>query len=104
MTSDRVYRKGIPLYEVLKQMKEDTFGKLETFYVYTFIQKLMEWSVGNKAILSDGLVVEVVFVHPDEPLNPLVRHNEKLMDLRKSELFIKELLPVEYEMTIDAFQ
>ncbi|GAE33606.1 HD-GYP domain-containing protein [Halalkalibacter akibai] len=95
MTSDRVYRRGHALYDVLKQMKEDAFGKLEPSYVYTFIQKLMELSIGNQAILSNGQIVEVVFIYPDEPFNPLVRCNEQLIDLRSSELKMKQLLTVE---------
>lgn len=95
MTSDRVYRKGMALYDVLKQLKEDSFGKLDPLYVSTFIQKLMELSIGNKAILNNGSAAEVIFVFGDEPFNPLVRVNEELIDLRKSDLYINQLLSIE---------
>ena len=92
---DRVYRKGMALYDVLRKMKEDAFGKLEPTYVSTFIQKLMELSIGNKAILNDGRVAEVVFIFADEPFNPLVRLGQELIDLRKSESHIQQLLSVD---------
>ncbi|MFC0561119.1 HD-GYP domain-containing protein [Halalkalibacter alkalisediminis] len=95
MTSDRVYRKGMALYDVLRQMKEEAFGKLEPTYVSTFIQKLMELSIGNKAILSNGRVAEVVFIFADEPFNPLVRLDQELVDLRKSEWHIQQLLSID---------
>ncbi|WP_144448590.1 HD-GYP domain-containing protein [Halalkalibacter nanhaiisediminis] len=92
MISDRVYRKGFALYDVLKQIKNDAFRKLEPTHVGLFIKRFMEMAIGNYAELNNGLHVEIVFVFEDDPINPLVRFHKELIDLRRSKLYIKKLI------------
>ena len=92
MISDRVYRKGFALYDVLKQIKNDGFRKLEPAHVTLFTRRFMEISIGSYAELNNGLRVEIVFVFGDDPINPLVRFHKELIDLRKSPLYIMKLI------------
>ncbi|WP_216831272.1 HD-GYP domain-containing protein [Alkalihalobacterium elongatum] len=88
MTSDRVYRNQIALYEVLKQMKTEAFGKLDPKMTYIFIQRIMEMSIGNQVYLNDGSIGQIVFVYHDDPINPVINLDGELKDLRYSPLYI----------------
>ena len=92
MSSDRVYRKGIPINDVLLQMRNDSFGMLDPKMTSVFIQKIMEMSIGNTVLLSNGLKGKVVFIHRDDPVHPFVRVGDEIIDLRVSKLYIKTFL------------
>ncbi|MCL7747601.1 HD-GYP domain-containing protein [Halalkalibacter alkaliphilus] len=92
MTSDRVYRKGHSLYAVLKHIKDESFGKLEPTYAAMFVTKFMELSIGQYAELSNGEVAEIVFIFPQDPINPLVRLHDELIELGKTNLYITKLI------------
>ncbi|MDE5416226.1 HD-GYP domain-containing protein [Alkalihalobacterium chitinilyticum] len=88
MTSDRVYRGQVALYEVLKQMKSEAFGKLDPKMTYLFIQRIMEMSIGNQVYLDDRSIGEIVFIHHDDPINPVINIAGELIDLRYSQRYI----------------
>ncbi|MDY7224299.1 HD-GYP domain-containing protein [Halalkalibacterium halodurans] len=94
MTSDRVYRKGMALYDVLLQMRQDRFGKLEPRITDFFVRRFMEQCIGSKARLNDGSRVEIVFIPYENPICPIVKQGTNYIDLRMSPLYIQELIPV----------
>ncbi|WP_100405753.1 HD-GYP domain-containing protein [Bacillus solitudinis] len=86
MTSDRVYRKGLSFYDVLREMKNDSFGRLDPLMIQVFIRKLMNMSIGNRAELNNGLIVEILFIPQEDPINPLVRSHKEFI-AKKSALY-----------------
>lgn len=92
MTSDRVYRRGIPINQVLKQMRSDSFGMLDPKMTSIFIMKIMEMSIGNTVLLSNGAVGKIVFIFRNDPVHPLIRTGDKVIDLRSSNLQIETFL------------
>lgn len=83
MTSDRYYRKAAPLYEVLLQMEECVFGKLDPYICRVFINKLMQSMIGNDVELTDGRTGKIVMILATDPLRPLVNIDEDFIDLSK---------------------
>ncbi|AWV34149.1 MULTISPECIES: HD-GYP domain-containing protein [Paenibacillus] len=83
MTSDRFYRKAAPLYEVLLQMEESVFGKLDPYICRVFINKLMQSMLGNEVELTDGRKGKIVMILATDPLRPLVNIDEDFIDLSK---------------------
>ncbi len=73
-------------------MKNEAFGRLEPSLVQLFIHRLMLMAIGNKALLSNDLVIDIVFVSPEDPIKPIVRFHKDFIDLRKSNLYIKKLI------------
>ncbi|MBT2288026.1 HD-GYP domain-containing protein [Paenibacillus albidus] len=95
MTSDRYYRQAAPLYEVLLQMEEDVYGKLDPYICRVFINKLMQSMIGNEAELSDGRTGRIVMIQSNDPLRPLVNIGEEFVDLSKERsLGITRVLPL----------
>jgi HD-GYP domain-containing protein (c-di-GMP phosphodiesterase class II) len=83
MTSDRFYRKAAPLYEVLLQMEESVFGKLDPYICRVFINKLMQSMIGNEVELTDGRTGKIIMILSNDPLRPLVNIGEDFIDLSK---------------------
>lgn len=83
MTSDRFYRKASPLYEVLLQMEENVFGKLDPYICRVFINKLMQSMIGNEVELTDGRTGKIIMILATDPLRPLVNIDEDFIDLSK---------------------
>lgn len=94
MTSDRFYRKASPLYEVLIQMQESVYGKLDPYICRVFIDKLMQSMIGNEVELTDGRTGRIVMILSHDPLRPLVNIGEDFVDLSKERtLGIVRVLP-----------
>ncbi|OKP66168.1 hypothetical protein A3844_08215 [Paenibacillus helianthi] len=94
MTSDRYYRSAAPLYEVLKQMEDNSFGKLDPYICSVFINKLMQSMIGNDALLTDGQIGKIIMILAHDPLRPLVNIGEDFIDLSKHRtLGIVRVLP-----------
>lgn len=83
MTSDRFYRKASPLYEVLLQMEENVFGKLDPYICRVFINKLMQSMIGNEVELTDGRTGKIIMILATDPLRPLVNIEDEFIDLSK---------------------
>jgi putative nucleotidyltransferase with HDIG domain len=83
MTSHRVYRPGKSFCEVIRQLHESRFGKLDPEIIEVFLRHIMTMAIGNEVILSDGRRAKVVFIHPQDPLNPIVAVGDEYIDLRK---------------------
>lgn len=94
MTSERFYRKAAPLYEVLRQMQDSVYGKLDPYICSVFINKLMQSMIGNEVVLSDGRVGKIIMILAHDPLRPLVNIDEDFIDLsRHRELGIMRVIP-----------
>lgn len=81
--SDRVYKGRTSPFEAAQLLwKEACNGKLNIEIVAHFVRFIALLYVGAKARLSNGEEVEVILIHSDEPMRPLVRRREEFLDLR----------------------
>jgi HD-GYP domain-containing protein (c-di-GMP phosphodiesterase class II) len=72
--SDRVYKSRTSPFEAAHILWENAFnGKLNGKVVSRFVNYLLSLYVGRRAELQDGREVEVVLIHNNEPLRPLVK-------------------------------
>jgi len=82
--SDRIYKTRTSPYEAAQVLWQQTLdGLLNPEIVTRFINYIATLYVGCQALLTDGTKVEVVLIHVDEPMRPLVRRGEEYLDLRK---------------------
>jgi HD-GYP domain-containing protein (c-di-GMP phosphodiesterase class II) len=82
--TDRVYRRGTSPFEAAHILWEQACtGKLNPLIVSRFIHYIVLLYVGSKAVLSNGDDVEIIMIHTDEPMRPLVRRGEEFLDLRQ---------------------
>jgi HD-GYP domain-containing protein (c-di-GMP phosphodiesterase class II) len=81
--SDRVYKRRTSPFEAAQVLWSSACdGLLNIEIVASFVYYIVMLYVGSKAVLNTGEEVEVVLVHRDEPMRPLVRLHEQFVDLR----------------------
>ncbi|MFC0559290.1 HD-GYP domain-containing protein [Halalkalibacter alkalisediminis] len=92
MTSNRVYRKGLSFYVALKELRRESFGRLNPKMTNTFIKKIMEMSIGNTVRLSDGRKGKITFIPVEDPINPYVQVDGEMIITSTSDIFVEHFL------------
>lgn len=82
MSSSRVYHQAKPFYEVIQDMHNSAFGKLDPNILLIFLYKMMDNLAGKTVLLSDGSLGKIMMIHSFDPLRSLVKVNDDLIDLR----------------------
>lgn len=73
MTCERQYRAKESPYKVLEMINEEEFGKFDIKVVQALKELVGNITIGAKVILTNGQTGEVIFVHRDSSLRPMVR-------------------------------
>ncbi|MGD8190590.1 HD-GYP domain-containing protein [Brevibacillus ginsengisoli] len=81
MCSNRVYQQAASPYEVVDQLLQDSFGKLDPTIVHTFVNGITQFAVGTVVELSDGSLGKIVFTDRNYPTRPLVETNGDIINL-----------------------
>ncbi|MDR4888630.1 HD-GYP domain-containing protein [Fredinandcohnia sp. QZ13] len=81
MSSNRVYHDATPFYQVIKQMNDDMFGKLDPTILVPFLQQIMNALIGHHVLLTDGQIGKIKYINPYDLLNPLVEVSNTIIDL-----------------------
>lgn len=83
--SDRVYKPKTSYFfaaqELLIRSYQHLFSPKITL---PFINYISQSFIGHKIILNSNVEGEIVFVHPDEPLRPMIRVNNRYIDLKEN--------------------
>jgi len=83
MTSERVYRSKSSSFKVLEMIREEEFGKYNIEVVNKLIELVGSLPISTRVLLSTGEKGEVVFLHRDSPMRPMIRlsDNGQIIDL-----------------------
>ncbi|NBD24445.1 HD-GYP domain-containing protein [Paenibacillus glycinis] len=95
MSSDRPYHKALPFYEVVRQLREGYFGQLDPTIVSVFLENITTKLVGQRCLLTDERVGEIVYINPHDGEAPLVKVGEEFVDLScERKLQIKRIIGI----------
>jgi len=93
MTSDRVYRRAMTPFSVLKELFADMFGKLDPATCTLFIDNLRETLIGYSVLLSDGSTAKVIHIDRSRQVKPVVETEDgRYLDLEGTDLEITEVI------------
>lgn len=93
MTSDRVYKKRQTPFDVLELYESEYLTKCDGEVMLTFLKRIGSYYIGNKVKLNNGESGEIIYVDPNRISKPLVKADNKILDLSKNtELKIVEML------------
>lgn len=73
LTSDRPYRKALPIFEVVEYLMGNAGYKLDEKVVSTFVSHISPYQVGDVVRLSNGEEAVVSRLNPILPFRPFVR-------------------------------
>ena len=76
MTSERIFCEKKSLFEVIELIMVDEFGKFDINVVHALQKLVGNLSIGTNVQLTNGRKGEVIFVHRDTKLRPMVKMNE----------------------------
>lgn len=83
MTSERVYKHKESPFKVAELIFENSFGHLDAEIANTFLKKISQFYVGNIIRLNTGEIAEIVLINNSAPTRPLIRIEDKFVDLSK---------------------
>ena len=95
MTSERIYRAKETSFKVIETIKEEEFGKFDIKVVQALLNIVGNLSIGTKVQLTNGESGEVIYIHPDARLRPMVKKSidDSILDLTMNRhLAIEKLL------------
>jgi len=83
MSSCRPYHEPLSFHEIISQMRDGKFGKLNPYIVSVFIENTMNRLIGQRVVLTDGREGEVVYLNPHRMERPLIKLQDDFLDLSK---------------------
>lgn len=94
MTSFRSYREPLCPFKVIEIFEKDGYGKYDTAYYITFLERMVEEYIGKQVELTDGTIANVVLINKQRFSKPMVKTNDdKYIDLSmQKNLSIKSLI------------
>lgn len=72
MTSDRVYRKAMCPFSVIKAFEDEGIQKYEMKYILTFLENVANSYLNHRVSLTNGLEGNVIFINKDDYSRPVV--------------------------------
>lgn len=69
------------IFDVLKTLLVDKITEFDPKLLLTFCSYIATYFVGTFVILSNGLIAEVVFINPVCPYRPIVKINDRFINL-----------------------
>lgn len=93
MTADRVYRKGICPFEVIRQFEAEGFQKYDAEYILTFLKGIVQTYMYETVLLNNGEQGEIVMINENALSRPMLRTRSGFLNLaKKPELEIIQIL------------
>lgn len=93
MISKRMYKRSIPFYKALQEMSDYAYNKLEPAVTLGWIKRIMDLTIGNRVVLSNGSEGRIIMVSSDNPVHPLVEVNGRYIDLsREPEIALERII------------
>lgn len=94
MTSYRSYRDPICPFKVIEIFERDGYGKYDTGYYMTFLERMVEEYIGKQVQLNDGTICNVVLINKQCFSRPMIKTEKgTYLDLANAkELHIETLI------------
>lgn len=93
MTQDRVYKKKVSPFDAFEMFLTDGKSMFDATVLEAFLKNMAAFYVGSKVTLSNGYIGEIVYVPPQDILNPIISVGPNYIDLsRESSLKVLNLL------------
>ena len=76
MTSDRVYRRAMCPFSVIKAFEDEGIQKYEMKYILTFLENVANSYLNHRVTLSNGMEGDVIFINRDKFSRPIIRTSD----------------------------
>lgn len=83
LLSKRVQDKSYTAFKVMKIMMNEEIDRLDTEILLEFLKTIANYYIGVQVKLNTGETGEVIFIHPNCIYRPIVKVEDKYIDLNK---------------------
>lgn len=81
LTSDRCYKNKITLFESFKEIQDMDIGHFDLRIMLKFLYNIANYYIGSPILMNNGKVGEIVFISPNNISRPIVKIEDKFIDL-----------------------
>lgn len=81
MTSSRSYHTKFSPFKVIQLFEQESYGYLDTKYLFIFLENIAHYYLGEEVKLSDGSTGKIVFIHNESPSRPIIQSGDEMIDL-----------------------
>lgn len=81
MTSNRSYHKKYSPFRVINMFEQESYGLLDTKFLFVFLENIAHNYLGKMVRLSSGEIAKIVFIHNNSPSRPIVQVDNAMIDL-----------------------
>lgn len=93
MTTERVYKQKQSPFLVAEHIVSNSFGILDARIATVFINNISRFYVGNIVKLNNGEIGEIIYVHKQMPTRPVVKIEERFVDLiKEKDIYILDVI------------
>lgn len=93
MTSARVYRGPLCPFEVISLFETEGYLKYDAKYILTFLEGVVQTYLHNTVRLNNKMEGEIVLINKFDLSRPVIKCNDKFIDLSKNrDLYIEALI------------
>lgn len=84
MTSERVYRKALCPFAVIKTFEDEGIQKYELKYILTFLENVANSYLNHRVTLTNGMEGNVIFINQNNYSKPVIRTKDnQIIDLQE---------------------
>ncbi|WP_026888411.1 HD-GYP domain-containing protein [Clostridium beijerinckii] len=92
MTSNRVYKKGLTPFKTFEMFLTEGVKLYDTSVIFALLENISPYYIGMKVRLQDGKIGEIMYIPPNDILNPIIKVNNELIDFsRRTDLDIENI-------------
>lgn len=93
MTTSRSYHKKFSPFKVIQMFEQESYGYLDVKFLFTFLENIAHYYLGEEVKLNDGTTGKIVFIHNQSPSKPIIQTKTDMIDLLTTpQLQIEEIL------------
>lgn len=93
LTSERIYKKKSTPFDTFKEFEEMGYAYFDPKILLTFLNNISNYYIGTSVMMSNGEIGEVVYIPPGNLSMPIVKIQDKLIDLStREDLTIETML------------
>jgi putative nucleotidyltransferase with HDIG domain len=81
MTSERVYKKRATPFQAFEMFKTIGASLFELEVLSVFLKNLPNCYLGSKGLLNNGMIGEIVYIPPQDILNPIIKVEGKYIEM-----------------------
>lgn len=85
ITSRRVYKDKESPLRAADYLRDESFSRLDPTMTQVFLKNISKFYVGNKVLLSNGEIGNIVYIHPQDETKPIVKVDDYFIDFLKEQ-------------------